>query len=106
MGNGKTFFYKELLNNVGIADENVQATFALYPNPVKNNLTLLLNSNKSELLDIDIYSINGVLVAQQRLNASSGTQQLNINTSDLSNGFYVVNIKSESYNLSQKFIKQ
>lgn len=106
MSNGKTFFYKELLNNVGIADENVQATFALYPNPVKNNLTLLLNSNKSELLDIDIYSINGVLVAQQRLNASSGTQQLNINTSDLSNGFYMVNIKSESYNLSQKFIKQ
>lgn len=106
LNDGKTFFYKELLNNVGIADKNVQATFAVYPNPVKNNLTLLLNSNKSTLLDIDIYSINGVLAAQQRLNASNGTQQLNINTSDLSNGFYVINIKSENFNLSQKFIKQ
>lgn len=106
MSNGKTFFYKELLNNVGIADENVQATFALYPNPVKNNLTLLLNSNKSEQLEVEIYTINGVLVSKQRINSTSGIQQFNINTSDLSSGFYLLNLKSDNYNLSQKFIKQ
>ncbi len=106
MSNGKTYFYKELLNNVGIAEDNVQATFALYPNPAKNNLTLLLNSNKSEQLEIEIYTINGILVSKQRINSSNGTQQFNINTSELSNGFYLLNLKSDNYNLSQKFIKQ
>lgn len=106
MANGKTYFTKELLNNVGINENEVEATMAFYPNPVKNNLTILLNSNKTEDLELEIYAINGTLVKRQTIAKSFGAQQYQINTADISSGFYIINVVSTDYRLSQKFVKQ
>lgn len=105
-GNGKTYFTKELLTNVGINDLENKTNFSIYPNPAKDNLTLLLNHNKTEVLTVEIYNIAGKIVQQKQLTTQQGVQQYNFNISDLSSGFYVLSIHSGNFNITQKFVKQ
>ncbi|MBV6483842.1 MAG: hypothetical protein KFKLKKLM_00300 [Flavobacteriales bacterium] len=106
LGNGKTYFTKELLTNVGINDIENKTNFSIYPNPATNNLTLLLNHNKTEILTVEIYNIAGKVVQQKQLTTTAGVQQYNFNISDLSSGFYVLSIHSDNFKLTQKFVKQ
>lgn len=106
LGNGKTYFTKELLTNVGINDIENKTNFSIYPNPATNNLTLLLNHNKTEILTVEIYNIAGKVVQQKQLTTNSSVQQYNFNISDLSSGFYVLSIHSDNFKLTQKFVKQ
>lgn len=106
LGNGKTYFTKELLTNVGINDIENKTIFSIYPNPATNNLTLLLNHNKTEILTVEIYNIAGKVVQQKQLTTNSSVQQYNFNISDLSSGFYVLSIHSDNVKLTQKFVKQ
>lgn len=106
LGNGKTYFTKELLTNVGINDIENKTNFSIYPNPATNNLTLLLNHNKTEILTVEIYNIAGKVVQQKQLTTNSSVQQYNFNISDLSSGFYVLSIHSDNVKLTQKFVKQ
>ncbi|MBX2959788.1 MAG: T9SS type A sorting domain-containing protein [Flavobacteriales bacterium] len=106
LGNGKTYFTKELLTNVGINDIENKTIFSIYPNPATNNLTLLLTHNKTEILTVEIYNIAGKVVQQKQLTTNSSVQQYNFNISDLSSGFYVLSIHSDNVKLTQKFVKQ
>jgi len=106
MSNGKTYFTKELINTTSIGETTDDSRIALYPNPAKNNLTLLLNHNKAELLNIAIYNLSGKLILEQQVRSEQGTQQYNFNVADLDVGFYVISIKSEGFYVTQKFVKQ
>lgn len=103
--NGKTYFIKEQINSSGIDKNNKENRLALYPNPAKENLILLLQSNKEEELILEIYSISGKLVLQKQLKSVSGNHQYQLNISDLDLGIYIVSIKSTSFNISQKLVK-
>jgi len=106
MSNGKTYFTKELINSTGIDERNKESKIALYPNPAKDNLTLLLNHNKAELLNVTIYNLSGKLILEQQVKSQFGTQQFNFNIADLDAGFYVVAIQSKGIYVTQKFVKQ
>lgn len=106
MSNGKTYFTKEQINSIGIDETTNESKIALYPNPAKNNLTLLINHNKSELLNVKIYNISGKLILEQQVKSEQGTQQYNLNIADFDAGFYVVSIKAEGFYVTQKFVKQ
>jgi hypothetical protein len=106
MSNGKTYFTKELINSTVIDEVNMESRLALYPNPAKDQLTLLLNHNKSELLNIEIYTLSGKLVKEETVSVYEGIQQHNLRINDLEAGFYVITIKSDKFYLSQKFVKQ
>ncbi|MBE7443670.1 MAG: T9SS type A sorting domain-containing protein, partial [Flavobacteriales bacterium] len=83
-----------------------KTNFSIYPNPATNNLTLLLNHNKTEILTVEIYNIAGKVVQKKQLTTNAGVQQYNFNISDLSSGFYVLSIHSDNFKLTQKFVKQ
>ena len=72
-------------------------TFDIYPNPVKNQLSL-----KSEFINpvITITNINGRLVKKlKELNSNQ------IDVSDLESGMYFLTIQSSQGILTKKFIK-
>ena len=77
--------------------ESVESSNAnIYPNPVKNNLTIS-NAGKLYGSDIYIYSITGILVAKHsQWNGES------IDVSSLSPGVYFINTNSTTL----KFVKQ
>lgn len=74
----------------------------LYPNPVTNQLNLNL-ANYEEITSVDIIDLKGQRVIKDRIIDSN---IITFNTSDLSNGFYLVRIKSSDGVITvKKFIK-
>ena len=72
---------------------------SLYPNPVKNQLTVdLLNNQNEEIGTYQIIDINGRIILRGSL--SNGLNQVNVE--DLSKGIYILNAGS----LNKKFVKE
>ena len=74
----------------------------LYPNPASDIVTLNLNNGLNADLTLNIYNVIGVLVKNEILKQNK--RQINIG--DLSNGIYLVEIKSKNFSEKQKLIIQ
>ncbi|MBV1924564.1 MAG: T9SS type A sorting domain-containing protein, partial [Flavobacteriaceae bacterium] len=77
----------------GVEDFNVK-DFKLYPNPVKDFLTI---SSEKQVDYLKIYSLQGVIIKEGYSN--------NINVSDLNSGIYFTEITIEGISFVKKFIK-
>lgn len=86
----------------GIALTNFNNTkFVIYPNPASDIITLHIVNN-SELIGVNIFNVAGKLVKSGLLN-----QEINqVDISNLSNGIYVVSVKSNNLIENQKLIIQ
>ena len=72
--------------------------FKLYPNPVESNLTI---DTDEVIIEVNIYSLTGVMVYQ-----STTVNNNVINVSDLNDGVYFINIKTENGDVVKRFIKK
>lgn len=84
---------------LSIDDNEASTTVSIYPNPTKNSLNIDfgLNTNTDLSTDITIFDLQGKMVKTIRRN--SETVQT-INTSHLTNGFYILKIKMANRNQS------
>lgn len=77
-------------------------SFDVYPNPVQRGVPIKIQLNKySSNIEIKMYNLLGQLVSIQQ--AANG-QFFNLNTSSLSNGFYLLQVKGQSLNLTKKIL--
>ena len=70
----------------------------IYPNPANNTLNIV--SNTVGINTIYIYNTNGLLVLSKQVDAN----QTKLNTSILSKGIYLIDIKSKETSIKQKII--
>jgi carboxypeptidase T len=80
----------------------------LYPNPVKDNLTVRIKLNTAEKVSIQINDLSGRIIRTIDVNASSSIREFQIDTKDLSSNLYilkVINSNNEVIDV-QKFVKQ
>jgi hypothetical protein len=76
--------------------------FNLFPNPTSDNVTLNINNENNEYFEVNIYGIMGELISKELLQQ----KQQQMNTGNLSNGIYIVEIKSGEWTEKQKLIIQ
>ena len=83
-----------------------ESVLTLSPNPAFDQLNVeLINVDIERDLNVEITDITGQLISNQKVDKSN-LQNLNINVSDLNSGIYILNIRSKTKLISQKFIKQ
>jgi hypothetical protein len=96
--------------NTGIAssctytgiNEIMSDKIEIYPNPATDLINISFYKRYKEELKLNIYTITGVLIKSETL--TQNNQQ--INTEELSNGLYLVEIKSKDKSAIQKLIIQ
>ena len=88
----------EVSQLVGIAENNLEHNFSVYPNPASDNLFVIMSEAKNLIL----YNSLGEEVSNWNL--SAGTNEINI--SDLSSGIYFLELKTESGVVMKKIIKE
>ncbi|MCB0508700.1 MAG: T9SS type A sorting domain-containing protein, partial [Bacteroidetes bacterium] len=77
----------------------------LYPNPTEGKLQLNMNLVKKGEVEIEIYSLEGKILYQQKYGETkSVTEQIEM--SAYAKGVYIVKIKVDAENIYQKVIKQ
>ena len=84
--------------SLGINENNKQVV-NIYPNPVKDNLTLGTNSNTEQRLEI--INLFGQTVYSIYIN-----KKATINTSALANGVYILKLSSDKETVVKKFVKE
>ncbi|WP_201918622.1 T9SS type A sorting domain-containing protein [Aquimarina mytili] len=96
------------------ADEACQGTYEktifisdevfLYPNPLQDNLNVFLGSNKVQDVELTIYSFLGQRVISKKYTASNSAIQ--VDTSFLESGIYMVSISFENFQSTFKIVKK
>lgn len=76
----------------------------LFPNPTQNQLTLKLgDANSQNISEVDVTDFVGKKILELK---NLNTPEMTINTSQLSNGLYLLSVKSGNTYSQLKFIKQ
>ena len=86
--------YNWFMDGVGINESPVKHTATLgqnFPNPAKDETTILLNSIDTDMM-LEVTDITGRVLASQPVKA--GSDKINISTSNLSNGIYLYLLRS------------
>lgn len=94
------------LSTTGTSDTKVIRNLQLYPNPVKETFTLKFSTANAGSYLLQIFSLEGKLIQIQRENAQSGQNLIQLNSSSLSAGMYLLRIQTDGQTQSVKFIKQ
>lgn len=85
--------------NVGLAENNIENQFAVYPNPANSNVTVYLN-NANDNTQIEVLNALGQVVLTQRGNVYKNT----LSTESLSNGVYFIKVRDGKQSSTSKLI--
>ena len=93
-----------LTSTVGIAEigDDIPSRMRIYPNPMKDNSMLLISAPEAGDATISVYDITGKVLAQ--INCYIESYELEFVLSGLSKGFYVINVKGDTYQFSGNLI--
>jgi hypothetical protein len=80
---------------------------SIYPNPVEGNGYLSFNSSiSSSTVNMVIYDVSGRKVLQEVFQTSKGLNKFELNTDNLPQGMYFLNIENGMGNSNIKFVKE
>jgi len=101
--NDSTFYTQHTVyaSNTDVNEISTNNTYTIYPNPLKD--ILYITSNSTNLLTPThylVYTLDGKLVADNK------TSEESIDLSFLSNGAYLIKLKSDRFSTTHKFYKQ
>lgn len=88
---------------VGLNDYNFDASFAIYPNPAKDNFNVKLSNGPGEICTIEIYNATGQLAKNFNLGHTSHIES-SIPLTGLSAGIYVVKTSLGTKSSTRKLI--
>jgi hypothetical protein len=85
--------------NILLTSENITTAFHMFPNPLKNTLTI-----NSQLInyDISVYNLQGQLIAERFHNSKNAT----FDFSNLSSGLYILRASTETITETFKIVKK
>ncbi|MFC2114641.1 T9SS type A sorting domain-containing protein [Bacteroidota bacterium] len=104
---GMGIFEETTLDPAGIKESKRQIAekLSIFPNPVNDHMNIRFNLNNNKNLIAEIYSLNGAMVKTLPINnAHSGMNQYVVNTSDMKSGIYIIRLRGEQIQLTNRFI--
>ena len=98
---GPSYLLVPLANTINLSDEKT----IIFPNPVKNNLTIQFPNTIDSDTEVTIISINGRVVKKQTISQNELIDyQKQIDVTDLKNGIYLLQLHSNNYSKTLKIV--
>jgi len=90
---------------VGVLDESLNNQFELYPNLVKDNLSIRINDPKINQFTFKIMDIAGKTIQEKSIEQYHVNQQINLPLNHLSKGVYFGILETDGKIARQRFLK-
>jgi hypothetical protein len=87
----------------GIKDISKEIGLGIYPNPVSDILNVSFDAAQTTTTAISVMNLNGAVVKTISTEEYTGSNNIKLNMSDLSNGIYILHIVTPSGVANQKF---
>lgn len=95
------------LGTAGLEESEAVNFAKVYPNPSNEMATLVYNTSFDQSVDIELVDVNGKSIWSNHIdNVPAGRNQEAISTSDLSNGLYLVRIKTDEGEMTERLSVQ
>ena len=78
--------------------------FQLYPNPARSIVQLSVQTEEPTQLDLQLFSIEGKLIRQERFPSTSLNELISWDVSDVAAGFYFVKLSSPTGSVTKKLV--
>jgi len=101
---GKIVFEKEPMSSASVIERNPGLQVSVYPNPVKDHLTIYFGKEIQGNADINIFDITGQQVYSSNLVISGNSISVSIPESTVCNGLHLIKGVTESGVFSSKFM--
>ena len=88
----------------GIVNEDFRKNLTIYPNPFKDKLNISFYNYQEESTVIKIFNQSGVLIKTINQESQIGNQEIEINTEDLTDGIYFLNLNINNSIISKKIV--
>ncbi|MDY0102326.1 MAG: T9SS type A sorting domain-containing protein [Lentimicrobium sp.] len=103
---GNFNYYENLLMSVGTSFQKNSETLTLYPNPMKDLTTVEFNLNTPNNATIQVIDNTGsVILSFNYSNLSAGKQSIQLETSSLKPGLYLIRLLTPDFESNIKTIK-
>ncbi len=95
-------FVAKLSSSVGIEEHLTNEDFNVYPNPVSDNLTVETSAYTPEGNCLSIYTLIGEKIMEEKFSS----QNYSVDVSQLSEGIYIIEVKTKKNIIRAKFVKE
>jgi photosystem II stability/assembly factor-like uncharacterized protein len=95
----------EGLANLEVRNSTAISLISVLPNPAKNGIEIQINSAFSELAEIGIFSMVGTEIYSFKKDLVTGPNSFRLDTQKLSEGTYLIRIKSKEGSDTRIFVK-
>jgi 1,4-alpha-glucan branching enzyme len=90
---------------IGVLNNNENSNISIYPNPVNQQMNIMVNQAAKGSIEFQILNLEGKLIKTQRAYSFVNQYQEQININDLPLGVYVLRTQLESGVYTSKFVK-
>lgn len=91
-------------NPLSVKDVNASLMIDIYPNPAKDEVTIVMDKNHPDVAVV-VSNIEGKVLKHYNLKSNSGNL-LHLSLKDYETGVYFIQFKGEKINLTKKIVKQ
>lgn len=95
-----------LVSLVGIEETRNELVFYVFPNPVTNEFSIFLHSNKPLILTVSLYDVIGRKIMSETKNMSFSEEVFKYDVKNLTQGIYFLQIGSDQKKWIRSLIKQ
>lgn len=93
-------------NTPVIVDQTIKLDqIKLFPNPSSEDVKIQFNAYEQMNAQLEVRSISGKVEISQSIEITEGVQTLNLETTQLRSGYYIISIKNEKLNKALRFVK-
>lgn len=92
-------------SNTVVRKTDYDFLFSIYPNPVRNELTMQFQTKISTTAEIEIYNNAGQLVLLESFPVNAGSVLKRFETTNLAPGAYRIRVKADDYMYHASFLK-
>lgn len=92
-------------SNTVIRNTDYDFLFSIYPNPVRNELTMQFQTKKNTTAEIEVYNNAGQLVLAQVFQVNAGSDLKKFETATFAPGTYRIRVKADDYRYHASFLK-
>jgi poly(3-hydroxybutyrate) depolymerase len=101
--NGKFTFSQVIL----VSDNSRQAGVQMYPNPVQDNINILVSNDIKGKGKITVYELTGRTIGQQTIEKNDKVLNALVNMNNFAAGLYIVEVKiGDGYKLTNRIMKK
>ena len=96
---------KDLVTGITSLKNQSETVLTLYPNPVKNTASVIVDATHSSTIQLEVVSITGQVLSSQIVSMNTGKNVVKLNTTSLKTGIYFVRVTDGKKITVKRFVK-